>query len=81
MERLKADSALKEAMAKAPAAASSVIKIGSLMLSTDGQEEFEEILSRLSEILPLSTPHRVLVSNAWLLLATFKVRLVYNILL
>ena len=43
-------------MAKAPAAASIVIKIGSLMLSTDGQEEFEEILSRLSEILPLSTP-------------------------
>ena len=56
-------------MAKAP---SSVIKIGSLMLSTDGQEEFEEILSRLSEILPLSTPHRVLVSNAWFLLTTFK---------
>ena len=51
VERLKADSALKVAMAKAPAATSSVIKIGSFMLNTNGQEEFEEILSRLSEII------------------------------
>ena len=75
VERLKADSALKVAMARAPAAASSVVRVRGLMLNTDGQTEFEEILSKLSEILSKSTPHRVLVSNAWLLLATFKASL------
>ena len=74
LERLKADSVLKAAMARAPAAASSVIRVASLMLSRNGQAEFEEILSKLSDMLPSSTPHRVLVSNAWLILATFKVR-------
>lgn len=73
LERLKADHALKQAMARASAAASSVIQARSLMLNNDGQRELEEILSKMSELLPQSCPHRVLVSNAWLLLATFKV--------
>ena len=73
-DHVAADSQLREVMTEeAGKAAGLIVSLGKVLTSQRMCSRIKNIITRVEQLMPRNTPHRLLVSYSWLLGATFAV--------